>query len=71
MSVLKQRTYGASRVMLLDELDNVLLWVSAQNTKQMILVPQAFHSLKKKQKKKTFLPSHLFALMYSYFERSI
>lgn len=51
MSVLKQRTRGASRVMLLDELDNVLLWVCAQNTKQMILVPQAFNSFIYKKNK--------------------
>lgn len=67
MSVLKQRTHGASRVMFLDELDNVLLWVCAQNTKKMILVPLAFQSFIKNITKKTFLPSHLFALMYSYF----
>ncbi len=37
MSVLKQLTHGASKVTLSDELNNVLLQVWAQITKQMIL----------------------------------
>lgn len=51
MSVLKQLTHGASKVTLSYELNNVLLQVCAQITKQMILELLAL------QLKKTF--SHL------------
>lgn len=44
MSVLKQLTHGASKVTLSDWLNNVLLQVCVQITKQIILELLALHS---------------------------